>query len=730
MNDRISIDELQATGELAAQGVDKYIAALRHNDAVSLIDFVPAGSRPRRRLILIELIKIDLKHRLIRKRELIRVEHYLEQFSELRVGGPPVDLLIEEYQLRQALGEKVELADYIQRFPEHASSLARMAGTQKQTMREHLEVRRELTTFQIGDVVGEFRIQRLLGRGAFAHVYLAWQTTLQRSVALKVARNRGTEPQTLAQLDHPHIIRVFDLRIVPEKELSLLSMKFVAGGTLDDVIEWIKQLPQSQWNGATFLAAIDSAVQGNEVESVGESDLRRQLRTMTWPQIVCWLGARVAAALEHAHRLGVLHRDIKPANILLTPNGEPQLADFNVSSSQFIEPAPKSIFGGSLPFMSPEQLEVMEQSRSAEEIDARSDIYSLGMTLWKLLAGERPFNEKHTGDYFDTLSNLIAVRREGPQATADVGLPADTPPALVHTLRRCLAGRPEDRFSSAGELASALELCLHPETKAILESEPRGPVSWVRRFPIMAMLPMGLAPNIVASLLNIRYNESAVINARPDVRPTFEMLMIVFNVILFPMALFAFCWVAWPVSRCVNRARRHQSLSETELSQGRQRCLKLGNYASWICVGAWIVAGFLWPLSLDLLSGWLPWEAHLHFLISLTLCGLIAAVYPFFLVSYLSLRGLLPVLLRVAKPPSDEISKINDVAKALGPNLLAAAAVPLVGIATLVMIESHDRPTMKALVAFGLIGCVFAYFLERRIRRDLAALSIIYELKR
>jgi serine/threonine protein kinase len=724
----VSLDDLRATGELVTSGVDAFVAALNgHGPTPALSEFLPPCSPIRRRLILIELIKVDLKHRLIRQREAARIEGYLEQFPELGAGGVPSDLLFEEFRLRQAAGERVSLDEYVQRFPASASSLARFLETLKQTTApQPFSDPRDLPTIQVGETISEFRIQRLLGRGAFAHVYLAWQITLQRTVALKVARDRGAEPQTLAQLDHPNIVRVFDLRAIPEQELSLLSMKFVAGGTLEDVIEFIKKTRKSQWCGQTLLDAIDAAMKANEMEPPAESELRHDLRSMTWPQVVCWIGSKTAAALDHAHHHGVLHRDIKPANILLTAEGEPQLADFNVSQSQLKEPGPQAIFGGSLPFMSPEQLEAMQQTRSAEDIDNRSDIYSLGMTLWKLLAGERPFDEKHTGDYFDTLTSLIETRRGGLPAAAESTLPPNCPKALIDVLRRCLAGQPADRFASAQELSHSLDLCLHPDTQALLLASPRGPARCVRRFPIAAMLPLGLAPNIIASWLNILYNQAAVINARPEAQATFEKLMLAINGILFPVALLLYGWFAWPVSRAVRELSRGQSVELNQLAVARKRCLRLGTFAAFVCVVCWCIAGILWPISLDILFGWLPLDAHLHFLVSLTLCGLIAAVYPFFLVTHLALRGLMPVLLRAGSPPPEETASLDRLGRALDPNLWAAAAVPLVGIATMVLIDSHDRTTMKILVAFGLAGCLFAYFLERRIRRELAAIGVLY----
>ena len=251
-----------------------------------------------------------------------------------------------------------------------------------------------------GTSLAGFQILRSLGKGGFARVYLAWQANLQRTVALKVGADRGTEPQTLAQLDHPNIVRVFDLYRSEEKDKSLLSMAFVPGGTLEDVLRFVHVQPKDKWNGRTFLAAVDRSLKKHAIEPHQDSESRRLLREMDWPQVVAWIGARIAEALDYSHRRNVLHRDIKPANILITADGVPQLADFNVGSSKLRDPAPKPIFGGSLPYMAPEQLEVLDLSFEERDLDGRSDIYSLGMMMWKMLTGERPFaREPDTGRY-------------------------------------------------------------------------------------------------------------------------------------------------------------------------------------------------------------------------------------------------------------------------------------------------------------------------------------------
>ena len=134
----------------------------------------------------------------------------------------------------------------------------------------------------------------------------------------------------------------------------------------------------------------------------------------------------MAAALEYAHQRGVLHRDVKPANVLLAADGSPKLVDFNVSFSSKLEGAtPAAYFGGSLAYMSPEQIEAYnpDHDRKPDDLDGRSDVYSLGVVLWELLTGSRPFGEEHLeGSWNETLKHLTARRKAGltPAGAGDV----------------------------------------------------------------------------------------------------------------------------------------------------------------------------------------------------------------------------------------------------------------------------------------------------------------------
>ena len=380
-----------------------------------------------------------------------------------------------------------------------------------------------LDNIEVGQRIDDFDLLTTLGSGAFARVFLARQRSMQRLVAVKVSADHGTEPQTLAQLDHDYIVRIFDQRRLSRRGLKLLYMQFLPGGTLLSVLKWVRATPVEQRSGKILLEAIDAAMEEKGEIRPTDSSVRAELASLTWPETVAWLGLRLADALNYADDHGVLHRDVKPANILLTAEGVPKLADFNISFARNIAgTSPVAYFGGSLSYMSPEQLEACHPDRAAHaaDLDTRSDIYSLGVVLWELLTGVKPFGSEGvsrgagapmSGDT-TTLDSMIERRHEGiaPEAFAD--LPADCPATLRRVLATCMAPDREDRWSTGTELAQQLDLCLDARARNLVDPPPN---SWrlrLRRWILpIAALAIGI-PNILASIYNIHHNQTLIIS--------------------------------------------------------------------------------------------------------------------------------------------------------------------------------------------------------------------------
>src|SRR5438445_4238330 len=220
--------------------------------------------------------------------------------------------------------------------------------------------------------IGRYRLERVLGQGGFGRVYLAHDDQLNRPVAIKVPHRQLvarpedaaaylTEAQNVANLDHPHIVPVYDVGSTAECPCFIVS-KLIDGRTLAQ---------QIKDDRPSFSAAAE-------------------------------LVATVAEALHYAHRKGLVHRDIKPGNILLDGNGKPFVTDFGLALKE--EDFGKGAsFAGTPAYMSP------EQARSeGHRVEGRSDIFSLGVVFYELLVGRRPFQGEILAELLEQITTVEA----------------------------------------------------------------------------------------------------------------------------------------------------------------------------------------------------------------------------------------------------------------------------------------------------------------------------------
>lgn len=728
--DVIPFEAASAVWEQLSAAVGHFVTAWEEGATTpSIADHLATVPEAQRRMTAIELIKIDLEYRWLKIKQPRHMEEYLAEFSFL-ARDVPVDLLYEEYHVRRQAGETAPPLDLLKRFPEQAGELKRLLGSSsvaKSTTLVKHGPRRSLN-LKPGDQIDDFDLLARLGEGAFGDVFLARQRSMQRTVALKVTADKGAEPQTLAQLDHENIVRVFDQRLLPDNGLRLMYMQYAAGGTLSSIVEKLRSIPPAERTGADYLRAIDEVLLGRGEDPPAESPLRTKLAGMHWPQVVCWLGARLARALDYAHHIGVLHRDVKPANVLLTAEGSPKLADFNISFSSKLDGAtPAAYFGGSLAYMSPEQLEACNPAhdRTPADLDGRSDLYSLGVMLWELLTGYRPFEDEQVERSWGlTLEQMTMRRRRGVQARLLVGLVRDDAPGLDQALARCLASETAERFGDGTEMARHFELCLHPQTQRLLIERDDFWHRFVTKYPELIVIVLTVAPNAFAGALNYLYNHAEIVLRLEGADVVFQRVQTFINFVFFPLGGLYGYWRAHAVARYIRDPKARRALDDWTAADLRRRCLFMGNEASMVGLWLWVAAGFAYPIAMHVGLGDVPWRLYSHFFTSLILCGLIAAAYPFLLITIVSLHNYYPLFVRLASMNRRDREHLANLRRLGWIYLGIAALVPMAAVATLVLIGSQAQLALGMMAVGGIVGFVMALFGLRTFQADYDALIV------
>lgn len=712
------------------------------------------------RQVLVELAKLDIERRWQENRQPQHIEWYLQQFPALApIAKLPVDLIYEELQARMAAGLPIYQEELQQRFPAQCESLLRLVGgmaitgsptatyfadtiVDKQAGgkggegKEPAKPKASFASFahlKPGDQLDDFQLLTPLGSGAFARVFLARQVSMERLVALKISAHTGSEPQTLAQLDHPHIVRVYDQRACSEPPARLLYMEVVSGGTLQDVIARARNSYDGKPCGALLLAAIDERLSACGAPIPESSSSRDWIEDAEWPEVVCRLGAELCEGLAYAHARGVLHRDIKPANVLLSGEARPKLADFNVSyNGGRSDENPEDTFGGSLAYMSPEQLEACHPllGGSPRMVRETSDVYAVGVMLWELLAGRRPFRDEQLpsggNGSLVRLQRMIESRQRVDFNQLAEQLPDDCPDSLRAVLEKALAPAKEDRYQTADELARALRMCLNPRCWELLQ-EPKSYVGrFVVRHPVFSIILAGLIPNIITAVFNWAYNKWRF-ESDPQLLGLYDQFQTVVNwvnPIAFSVGIAVGTWAALKTFRLL------QSKTPGEALDGSSRVLKFGQFVAIMLLSIWSASGIAFPIAIGEFGGHSV-DFYLHFFLSLALCGIVATTYPYMLITALAVRYFIPALVRHGIIPGPRRIDLLQTARRNKIYLMTSILVPMLGIWLVVgFVNSENIREQKdwALLAVsggGAAGFLLMIALERLIGLDLAALGHI-----
>ncbi len=697
-------------------------------DAPQLHNFLPAEPPELRQFTLVELIKLDLEYRWqsgLRK----TLPDYIAEFPELG-SSPPADLIHEEYLVRKRAGDEVSWEEYRTLYPDRMQELTRLFGGRGTNTVAMQQLGSERTVpgswVEPGHVVDDFEVLLHLGQGAFANVFLARQISMQRRVALKITSPQGEEHATLAQFDHPNIVRIYDQRLLESHGWRLLYMQYVPGGTLRHVVNQVRETPPHVRTGRLLFEVIDHNLRARHEPTIPDAPLRIRWAQATWPEVVCWLGARIARALDYAHCVGVLHRDLKPANVLLAADGTPKLADFNVSfNSQSDSLHPTTSFGGSLAYMSPEQLEAYNPShpRLEESLDGRSDLYSLGITLHELLRGTRPFAaETSSGKWSERLDQMTAMRRAGPPIDSWKQDEAHWPAGLSQILARLMAPAPDQRFASGVELAQELDLCLQPSILRILFPQHRQWRWQFRRLALPAFLTLVLIPNLLAAAFNFQFqsHQPAALLASSGVP---------WGSVMFGLgALIAgglLClWRGLPVIRAVQSRRSDSNMINLQSPMWRARCLRLGPESATISLGAWMLLSVGCLAVLRLTAGAEGVGPLPDVGASMLLGGLISVAYPYVGVSSLAVGVLYPGLVQPGRFSVEERRELRQLRQNSWLFLLLAAVMPLAAIALSILRDQNEasrgqRIELIGLALAGIVGLSLSMLSFRTLQHDL-----------
>jgi serine/threonine protein kinase/Tfp pilus assembly protein PilF len=427
---------------------------------------------------------------------------------------------MDEIAQRVQAGEPVDVEAVIRAHPEHAKPLRRLlpavemlAGLGQSAATGDASVTPQVEdTDPARQSLGDFRIVREVGRGGMGVVYEAVQLSLSRRVALKVLPFTGmldpkqlqrfkNEAQAAALLQHQHIVPVHFVGC--ERGVHFYAMQYIDGQTLAQLIAQLRRsaepepipAPAGEPPSADAPAgAADRPVPplplageptspygpgpvlpgpvGPAPDTVPQAGLatERSHRTAGYFKMVARLGIQAAEALHHAHEMGVIHRDVKPGNLLVDGRGSLWVTDFGLAHMQ--TEASLTLSGdlvGTVRYMSPEQA-----LANRVLIDHRTDVYSLGATLYELLTLRPAFrgNDRHE------LLRQIAFDEPAPPRRFNKAIPAELETVVLKALEK----RPEDRYANAHELAEDLQRFLKDEpVRAKRPSLMQRARRWMRR---------------------------------------------------------------------------------------------------------------------------------------------------------------------------------------------------------------------------------------------------------
>jgi RNA polymerase sigma factor (sigma-70 family) len=417
-------------------------------------------------------IREQIAHREIFKELLDRSKHgellefpkIVKTYPQLREYRSYVlDLVYEDYCQRTAAGEICRTDEYAGVFPEYNTQIHELLEVHRYFQASG-SVPAWLTEQYIWPLPGDeflgFQICSELGRGAIGRVYLAREQKLgNRFVALKVSPFGHAEAQLLAKLNHPHVVPIYSVNEDSESSLTAVCMPYKGRTTLADLLAVAVEAPLAEKSRCFWQ---ELRLRSEDLNH-SQNDAPASVLRLPFTETVLDLINQVVRALVYVHEQTILHRDLKPSNILITPDRVAMLLDFNLSTDLS---GMENRIGGTLPYMSPEQVEqVLIAPQAKNTLEERADLYSIGVICYELLTGKLPFPAKSAGVV--TKSEAIEyVKKIQAGAEPIQRYAPDLDDRTARFVHRCLEFEKTQRPVSASSMLAELEKCRGIQARA------------------------------------------------------------------------------------------------------------------------------------------------------------------------------------------------------------------------------------------------------------------------
>ncbi|EDL62363.1 serine/threonine protein kinase [Gimesia maris] len=360
------------------------------------------------------------------------IESYLNETAGKTQSIIFAELIRLDIHYRSLNGNLISLDEYQSRFPQYSEILQDFSS---QLADSHQQIRR----------IGRYRLEKIVGQGAFGVVWKAWDEELQRIVAVKIPRNQSLseqernrffrEARSAARLSHPGIVSIYDFEEIDGS--PILVTEYIQGSTLRD---WTRH---------------------HEVDFIAAATICRDL----------------ASALHAAHQESVIHRDLKPNNVLITEDGQVRITDFGLAKRCDVEStiAVAGAIMGTFSYMSPEQAD-----GKASSVDGRCDIYALGIILYEFLANRVPFK----GSTSQQMISQILHTEPVPPHKWNASVPRDLETICLIAMSKFVG----DRYNTASELAADLQRFIEDKPITARRLSPQEKLwRWVKRNRLLSV---------------------------------------------------------------------------------------------------------------------------------------------------------------------------------------------------------------------------------------------------